>query len=396
METHVILLQIVLILISARVVGEIFARFKIPSVLGELVAGIIIGPSLFGLVSTTPLIQLLAEIGIILLLFEVGIETDMGRLVSAGIKAVTVASVGVLLPLIFGFIISVYLFNLTFLTSLFIGCTLTATSIGITLRVLKELKKQDSSEAQIIIGAAVLDDVIGIILLAMLYEFSLSGVVNFVTAGKVLLFVTIFLIISPIAAKIISQVVRKWDQRCEIPGLLPTTIVALILFFAWIAHVLGAPELLGGFTAGLALSKHYSYTFFPFIDKSPEFTEKVEKQMRPIVHLFTPIFFVAIGLSLNLREIEWNSPFIWAITGVIFLFAILGKILSGFFLWGESFKSKLIVGVSMIPRGEVGLIFANVGLTAAVFTQDVYTAMILVITLTTLLAPILLRALIKG
>lgn len=388
METHTFLIQLVVILFSARILGEIAAYFNVPSVIGEIVAGILIGPSLLGFVELTSPVQLLAQIGIILLLFEVGIETDLGKLTSSGKKAFLVAVCGVILPFLLGFFISYSLFHLTLIASLLIGCTLTATSIGITLRVLRDLNRQNSRESQIILGAAVLDDIIGIILLAVLYEFSMTGTVNFWTAFKVLIFICLFFVISPIAAKLVTLVIKKWNDKSEIPGLLPTTIVSLILLFAWIAHALGAPELLGGFAAGLALSRQFN---LPFFKHAPEFSHKVEEQMKPIVHLFTPIFFVAVGLSLDLQTVNWTSAFIWSITSLLFLAAVLGKLLSGFVLWKEKLKTKLIIGTSMIPRGEVGLVFANVGLQTGIIKDDLYASVILVIALTTLLAPFALR-----
>lgn len=393
MEAHTFLIQLVLILFSARLFGEVAAYFQVPSVIGELVAGIIIGPSVLGLIEISNPIHLLAQIGIILLLFEVGIETDIGHLSSAGGKALIVAVGGVILPFVLGFVISYYSFSFSLLASLFIASTLTATSIGITLRVLRDLKKQNSHESQIIIGAAVLDDIIGIVLLAMLYEFSISGEINLLSTGKVLLFIVLFFFISPILAKGVSQIIKKWDEKSEIPGLLPTTIVSLILLFAWIAHSLGAPELLGGFAAGLALSRQFFFPFAAFLHESKEFSHRVEVQMRPIVHLFTPIFFVAIGLSLDLKAVNWESTFIWVVTGSLVLAAIIGKLFSAFFLKGESRIMQLIIGTAMIPRGEVGLIFANVGLNAGVLKDDVYAAIILVITITTLVAPFSLRLL---
>ena len=391
METHTFLLQLVLILLTARLMGEVAVYIKIPSVIGELCAGIIIGPSVLGLIEINTPIHLLAQIGIILLLFEVGIETDIGRLTSAGVKALTVAIGGVVTPFILGFALCYYVFDLSILISLFIGCTLTATSIGITLRVLRDLQKQSSNEAQIIIGAAVLDDIIGIILLSMLYEFSTAGEINLWNTGKVILFITLFFLVAPLAAKIVSHVVKKWDEKSKIPGLLPTTIVSLILFFAWMAHLLGAPELLGGFAAGLAISRQFFFPFAALMHQSHEFSQRVEEQMRPIVHLFTPIFFVTIGLSLDLKNMNWNSTFIWMLGGALIIVAILGKLLSGFLLTGMKRISKFIVGTAMIPRGEVGLIFANVGLNVGVLKNDVYATVILVIVATTLLAPFSLR-----
>jgi len=390
MEPVTFLLQLVAILCAARFSGELAGYFKIPPVIGELVAGILLGPSLLGWIELSDAVKLLAEIGIILLLFEVGLETDMGQLISAGGKAAVVAVVGLLLPLIGGFFLSYFLFKFSLLASLFVGATLTATSIGITLRVLRDLKKQNTSEAQIILGAAVLDDILGIVLLALLYEFSASGSIQLWTIGKVLLFISFFFLSAPLAGKGIAELIRIWERKSEIPGLLPTTIVALILFFAWLAHQLGAPDLLGGFAAGLALSKQFYFPFDPFPRNSPAFTHKVEEQMTPIVHLFTPIFFVAIGLSLNLKQVAWGSSFIWILTASLLGIALVGKLLSGFFISESRFK-QVLIGTAMIPRGEMGLIFANVALTSAVIHNEMYAALILVITLTTLLAPFALR-----
>ena len=391
MESHTFLIQLVLILFSARLVGEIAARFQIPSVIGELLAGILIGPSVLGIVEATPSIQLLANIGIILLLFEVGLETDIGKLLSAGLKSFTVAVGGVILPLIFGFALSFYVFNFSTLASLFVGCTLTATSIGITLRVLGDLRKQSTHEAQVILGAAVLDDIMGIVLLSLLYEFSASGEINLWNAGSVMLFILAFFVTAPIAAKAISLAIRRWESQSTIPGLLPTMIVSLILLFAWMAHKLGAPELLGGFAAGLALSRQFILPFAKFLNDPSEFPNRVHKAMLPIIHLFTPIFFVTIGLSLSLKDIDWGSPFIWTLTSLLLIAAILSKLAASVPLFSESRFSRLIIGTAMVPRGEVGLIFAEVGLKTGVLSNEVYASLILVIAITTLLAPFGLR-----
>lgn len=391
MESHIFLLQLVLILFSARFMGEVVARFGVPSVIGELLAGVLIGPSVLHLVEATPTIHLLAEIGIILLLFEVGLETDVGRLIGAGAKACSVAVGGVALPFLFGFFISSSIFNLSLLPSLFIGATLTATSIGITLRVLSDLKKQGSHESQIILGAAVLDDIIGIVILALLYDFSSSGEVNLWHAGEVLVLILLFFAIAPVAAKGISWTIQKWESKSDIPGLLPAMIVSLIMFFAWIAHGVGAPELLGGFAAGLAFSPQFSLPFFKNGEASENFIHRVEKQMKPIVHLFTPIFFVTIGLSLNLKQVEWGSLYIWMLTLSLLVAAILGKFLSGFLLKGEKLFTKVAIGTAMVPRGEVGLIFAEVGLSLGVLSNDIYASLIVVIAVTTVLAPFALR-----
>lgn len=391
MESHTFLIQLVMILISARLCGEVASRLNAPAVIGELFAGILIGPSLLNFVDASDSIKLLAEIGVILLLFEVGLETDIGRLIKAGTKATLVAVGGVIMPFILGYILSSYVFGFSMLASLFVGSTLTATSIGITVRVLKDLNKQNAHESQIILGAAVIDDIIGIVLLSLLYEFSTSGVINLWNAGKVMLFIAIYFLAAPIAAKAISTIIEKWNQKCAIPGLVPTMIVSLILFFSWVAHLVGAPELLGGFAAGLALSKQFVMPFSSESKESRHFTHHVHEQMQPIIQLFAPIFFVTIGLSLNLREIAWNSSFIWLLSISILVIAIISKIAAGFVLLRESYFSKLVIGTAMIPRGEVGLIFAGIALNSGVFNNEVYASIVLVIAVTTLLPPFALR-----
>jgi len=193
MQAHDFFLILLLILVGARIFAEIFQRIGLPPVLGELAAGIFLGPTLMGWVTLNDTIKLLAEIGIILLLFDVGLETDLKRLKESGWTAVVVAVGGFFLPFVLGAWVSYSFFDISLITSLFIGGTITATSIGITVRVLKDLKKSQSLEGEIVLGAAVLDDIFGVILLAILYDFSQSGKVNLLDTGKVFLFITAFL-----------------------------------------------------------------------------------------------------------------------------------------------------------------------------------------------------------
>ncbi len=390
MEVHTFFLYLLTILLSARIFAELAVRLRAPSVIGELLAGVVLGPSLLGWIEPLPAIKLLAEIGIILLLFEVGLETDVKRLARSGGKSLTVAVAGFLLPLLLGFALGYWVFSLSILVSLFIGGTLTATSIGITVRVLADLKRQHAPEGQIVLGAAVLDDVLGVMLLALLYEFSLGGGISLVNTGKVLLFVAAFFVLAPIAAKLISVIINRYDAKSEIPGLIPTTIVSLVLLFAWLAHTIGAPELLGGFAAGLALSRRFFLPLGAALQTSDGFAHRIEQQMKPIVHLFTPIFFVMVGLSLDLRSIDWSSPFIWEFSLSLLLAAIAGKLL-GAWLIRESWSARWAIGLAMIPRGEVGLIFAELGRVAGIFNSEIYAGMVLVIALTTLLPPFVMR-----
>ncbi len=390
METQDFFLYLLVILLTARVFAEVAIRLQAPSVIGELFAGVVLGPSLLGWIEPVEAIKLMAEIGIILLLFEVGLETDVKRLVRTGIKSLVVAMAGFVLPLVLGFSLGYWFFGLSLLVSLFIGGTLTATSIGITVRVLSDLKRQQAPEGQIVLGAAVLDDVLGVVLLALLYEFSIGGGVSLFNAGKVMVFVGAFFVLAPIAAKLISLIIKHFDAVSEIPGLLPTTIVSLVLFFAWLAHALGAPELLGGFAAGLALSRRFFLPLGVALHTDEHFAHRIEDQMRPIVHLFTPIFFVFVGLSLNLREIDWDSPFIWGFSLSLLAVAILGKLVAAMLI-REPWVARWVIGMAMIPRGEVGLIFAELGRVSGIFSNEIYAGMVIVIALTTLLPPFVMK-----
>ncbi len=390
METHDFFLYLLIILLTARIFAELATRWQAPSVIGELLAGVLLGPSLLGWIEPFEAIKLMAEIGIILLLFEVGLDTDIKRLVGTGAKSLVVAIVGFLLPLLLGFGLAYGPFELPLLASLFIGGTLTATSIGITVRVLSDLKRQHSAEGQIVLGAAVLDDVLGVVLLALLYEFSIGGGVSLVNAGKVLIFIGAFFVLAPIAAKLISLLIKRFDAVSEIPGLIPTTIVSLVLFFAWLAHALGAPELLGGFAAGLALSRRFFMPLGIALHADEPFAHRIEEQMKPIVHLFTPIFFVFVGLSLNLREIDWGSPFIWLFSLSLLVVAVIGKLMGAFFIKAP-WPQRWVIGLAMIPRGEIGLIFAELGRVSGIFTNEIYAGMVIVIALTTLLPPFIMK-----
>ncbi|MCK4865496.1 MAG: cation:proton antiporter [Gammaproteobacteria bacterium] len=390
METHTFFLYLLTILLAARLMAEIAVRLNLPSVIGELFAGIILGPSLFGWMEPNEVLKLLAEIGIIMLLFQVGLETDVRRLANTGKKSFIVALGGLVVPFALGFSLGYWAFNLSMLVSLFIGGTLTATSIGITIRVLSDLKRQQEKEGQIVLGAAVLDDILGVVLLALLYEFSIGGGINMINASKVLIFVGAFFILAPIAAKMMSLLINRYDSVSEIPGLIPTTMVSLVLFFAWLAHEVGAPELLGGFAAGLALSRRFFLPFGIALRADKVFSNRIEGEMRPIIQLFTPIFFVMVGLSLNLREIDWSSPFIWSFSLLFFAVAVIGKFSGALFI-KESWKMRMMVGLAMVPRGEVGLIFAELGRVSNIFNNEIYAGMVIVIALTTILPPLLMK-----
>ncbi len=390
MDAHSIMLDILLILVFARVLGDIARYFGVPSVIGELCAGILIGPSILAWVEVNETIFLLGEIGVILLLFEVGIETNLNKLVTSGTISTIVAVGGFLGPLLAGFLVCYYIFDLSILISLFVGGTLTATSIGITVRTLSDLGRQHSQEGQITLGAAVLDDIMGVVLLAVLYDFSVNGSIDVVSAAKVTMFVAIFFVLAPVLAKIFSEGIQFLDSKLSNSGVIPTTVVALVLFFAWLAHLFGAPELLGGFAAGLALSKRFFLPFGLAMKKSLKFSRKVQFEIAPIVRLFTPIFFVSVGLSMDLTTVDWTSPFFWGFSMLILVVAIFSKFTGAMFIKAP-LADKVVVGMSMVPRGEVGLIFAGLGASGNVFSNEIYTALVMVIAYTTVLLPFWLK-----
>lgn len=386
MEVHVFLLQLALVLMAARIFGEVAVHWGMPPVIGELTAGIVLGPSLFGLIDPSETLHFLAELGIILLLFEVGLDTEVNRLLNAGLKATTVALGGFILPFAFGFGLSYYTFDLPLLTSMVLGGTLTATSIGITVRVLTDLGRRHSPEGQIILGAAVLDDVLGVLLLALLYEFATAGEVSLFNAARIGGFMAVFFMLAPMAAKSISYLVHRFEPSSGVPGLVPTAIVSLVLFFSALAHFMGAPELLGGFAAGLALSRRFFLPFGVALSADPAFADVIKQQMKPIVRLLTPIFFVQVGLSLDLRQIDWGSAFIWIFSVTLLIAAIAGKY-GGALLIREKPAVRTAIGMGMVPRGEVGLVFTELGRDAGLLEGGIYDVLILVIAYTTLLAP---------
>ena len=392
MELHEFLLGLFLILISARIFAELFSYLRLPPVLGEVFAGIVLGPSFLGLVEVNEVIKILAEIGIILLLFEVGLETDFEKLKRQGFNSFIVAIGGALTPFLAGFLLSYYLFNLPLIVSLFIGGTLTATSIGITIRVLKDLGKERTTLAQIVIGAAVLDDIIGVILLVILADFALTGEVDIKNTLRVIALIALFFLTAPLLAVLLSKVIHVYDRKYRrVPGFLPTIVVSLILFFAYIAHFFGAPEIVGAFAAGIALSRRFFLPFGIALKADAEFINQLETQMKPLIYLFTPIFFVTVGLSMNLREIDFSSPHFWLLTGLLTLLGFAGKLVGAFLIKGFSHLEKLAVGVSMVPRGEVGLIFAELGRVSNIFNNEIYSAVVFVVVLTTLIPPFLLK-----
>lgn len=396
MDIHTLFLYLAIIIFVGRVLGDFFNKFGLPSVLGEILAGVILGSSVLGLIQMNDAIKVLAEIGIILLLFQVGLEADIHQLKKVGVPAFVVAFVGAALPMVFGFLVSFYLFNLSLATSLFIGGTLTATSIGITVKVLTDLGKMHQRFAQIVLAAAVLDDIFGVIVLAVLYEFAKQGSVELNHILTLTFYIATFFVVSPILAKVVAKMINIFSIKLKSEEFIPVAIMSMIFLFAYLSHEVGSPEILGAFTVGLALSRRFVIPFAMFlkIEEKEKMVDKIEQSIHPLVYVLTPIFFVSIGLSLNLKVIDFTSPQFWGMGITLLLVAIVGKVFAGAFI-KASLNEKLLIGFSMLPRGEVGLIFAEIGKQSKLFDDLVYAVVIFVVAFTTLMAPLILKYLIS-
>jgi len=412
LDIYQIFLMLAVILLTAQVFGLIFKRFGIPAVLGEVAAGIVLGPSVLGYVTLNDAIKVLAEIGIILLLFQVGLEVDFKGLIRSGLWAAVVAFVGALLPFIGGFVVSHYIFDLPVATALFIGGALTATSIGITIRVLSDLGKDKERFAQIVLGAAVLDDILGVILLTAVYEFARSGGFEPASTARLAFFIVFFLVVAPFVTQVVAKLLfwvveffnreeaRKVRKTCpeeiskEEIAVIPPVVMSIVLGASYLAHKFGSPSILGTFTAGLALSE--SFPVAKIFQLKKVIIEKIEETVFVLVWIFGPIFFVSVGLAINLKEIDFSSPQFWLLSLSLLVVAIIGKVVAGFFVPGISWKEKTVIGFSMLPRGEVGLIFAEFGRAMGVINPTEYAVVIFVVAITTLIAPIALKLLLKN
>ena len=391
METWLILLQLSLVLLAARFFGELAARWRFPAILGELAAGIIIGPSVLGLVTPNEVLELLAEIGIILLLFEVGLDSDFERLMEGGRTALVVALVGFVAPFALVYGLSYYTFDLPILLALFVAGTMTATSIGITVRVLAELGRAGSREGRIVLGAAVVDDLLGVFLLAILLQVLSNGHMEASLAARLIGTVAAFFLLGPLVARALSPLLERLHRSSDHPGLMPSVLVSMVLGFAAVAHLMGVPEILGGFIAGIALSRRFFLPFAATMRTSPEFTATIHRQMEPIIHLFTPIFFVTVGLSMDLRSVDWSSTFVWVFSLSIFVAGIAGKLAGGLVAFRYSSAERVAIGMAMVPRGEVGLVFAELGRFAGILDNGTHATVVLIIAYTTLLTPFWLK-----
>ena len=396
------ILVLALIVAAAKIGGELLGRLGQPPVLGELLMGVVLGNlSLFGITALEPLrnsemLRVVAEIGAILLLFEVGVESDLAQLLAVGWSSLVVATLGVIAPMALGYFVSTQLLpDAGWLSHLFVGGTLTATSVGITARVLKDLGKANTKEARIILGAAVADDVIGLMVLAVVSGLVATATVTSTSAGSVswtaVLWImakaSLFLILAVVIGRFWSQRVFWYAARLKVAGALLALCICFCFVVSGIAALVGLAPIVGAFAAGVVLEEvHYK----PFLDRGER---RVEELLFPITTLVVPIFFVVMGFRVELKS--FTSPTVLKFAALITLVAIVGKQICGLGVLSRG-VDRLAIGVGMIPRGEVGLIFAGLGSTLMlqghpVLSPTTFSALVLMIMLTTFITPPLLK-----
>jgi Kef-type K+ transport system membrane component KefB len=378
METHVlgaILLELLIIIILAKIAGWLFHKINQSAVLGELMVGLILGPSLFNILNpeTAEIFIFLAEFGVILLLFEVGLESNIYKLLKVGVASTLVALVGVVLPFLLGYFYYIYL-GQTSLIALFIGATLTATSVGITMRIFAEKKKINTNEGKIILGAAIIDDVIGLIILSVLVGIIEAGKVSLFNIGKISVLSIVFLAGSIFIGIKFAPYLLKLTEKFQVKRTYAITAIIFAFGLAYIANSIGLATIVGAFAAGLILEVR-------------EDKDHIREKIKPLVDIFVPIFFVHAGMLMDVRTL-FDAKIIVPIL-VLFVIAVIGKIVSG---WAaiKVQARKLVIGIGMVPRGEVGIIFATFGLTNNIIDSSLYALIVVVIMLTTFIAPPLL------
>ncbi len=384
MEAYEVLKDLAIIVLFAKFFGIVARKFKAPQVVGEIIAGLLIGPSVLGIVQQTDFITQMAEIGVILLMFSAGLETNLRDLMSTGVKAFFMACAGVIVPLIGGTLLYMGFYGASaigspeFFRAIFIGVIMTATSVGITVEVLRELGKLKSQIGTMIISAAIIDDVIGIIVLTVVLGYG-TGQVGI---GRVMFNTVAFFVLAIIFGVIIYKIFKLIDKRYPHTQRIPIIGLGLCFFMAYVAErYFGIADITGAYLAGIILCN---------LDDAPY----IERKMNINSYmLFGPVFFCSIGLKTDISGMS-AGIFVFALAFV--LVALLTKVI-GCGLMAKIFRMSnrdaLKCGVGMMTRGEVALIVATKGLSAGMMDSVYFTAVILLIIVSSILTPILLKLL---
>jgi len=379
-EISGLILKLIIVLAAARLAGILAEKIKQPPVLGEILAGIALGPSIFGMIKTgqEPVLDFLAEIGVILLLFSVGLESSLKQLMKAGITSTIVASIGVAVPFGIGYIYARSA-GLSNIVAIFIGAVLTATSIGVTTRVFSDMGKVQSEESKIILGAAVIDDVIGLIILSVVVGLVETGAVSFIGIGKITLYSILFLVAAIAVGIKLVPLAFRIINALEIKRTFVVSAFLFALVLAFFANKIGLATVVGAFAAGLAFERAKD-------------REQVIERIKPVSSLFVPSFFVMAGAYLDIWSMFEGN--LMRLVLMISAIAVIGKMASGLGCIGTK-ASKFAVGIGMIPRGEVGLIFASYGLAHGLVDSSLYSALVTVIIFSTIIVPPILKPFVK-
>ncbi len=388
------LLALTIILLAAKFGADLAQRLGQPAVLGELVGGVLVGNlDLFGVrvfdfVGTDPIVDALANLGVIVLLFEVGLESTIQQMARVGLSAAVVAVLGVVAPFVLGFGVgAVLLPEHSFYVHMFLGATLTATSVGITARVLRDIGQSQSKEARVILGAAVIDDVLGLVALA-----AVSGIIAAADQGQAAELGPIAIIVGKAVlflggsvglGVLLTPALYRFASRMQGSGVLLGVSLAFCFALSWLAGVFGLAPIVGAFAAGLILEGvHYK----PFVAKGEH---ELEELVRPVSQFLAPVFFVVMGFRVDLATFAHVE--VLGLALALTVAAVIGKQVCMLGVFDKSIR-RLPVGIGMIPRGEVGLIFANIGLGLTVAGERIiddgtFTAVVIMVILTTLLTP---------
>ena len=417
------LLWLALILLAARLFAPLAQKVGFPAVLGELLLGVVLGNlgllgfHYFDTIARDPIIIFMAELGVIILLLQIGLETRLGDLVSVGVRASAVGSVGIVIPFVLGAFIAgpLVLPGMEFNAYLFLGATLAATSVGITGRVFRDLGKLKMPEAQIVLGAAVIDDVLGLVILAVVSSLVEAGTVSVFEVTMIIAKAVIFLGGSIALGRAVAPHLLRWVSRLDNSHSMLFSLVLVVgLFMAWLAHAVGLAPIIGAFAAGLLFEPVFLKEFEtpklvqdiePLLPAAVD-AEKMQKiravlarhtshqhehMLEPIGYFFVPVFFVLTGMQVDLTALA--DPKVAAVALGITVAAVVGKLAAGF-VAGKGMNPWL-VGWGMVPRGEVGLIFAMVGKKLGVMSEAMFSVIVIMVILTTLLTPPILTVLLR-
>ncbi len=382
-------------LLFAKVLGGVLERLGIPSVLAELLTGVLIGNlgpyagETFTSIQSSPILEGLSELGVLFLLFLVGLETNLSDLAKSGKDASRAAVIGVAAPFILGFALVYFtggsLSGDGFNHALFLGAALSATSVGITARVLSDSGELRSRSGQIILGAAVIDDVLGIIVLAIVAAIVTQGSVTAGLLAGLLTRIALFGVLIWVLRRFLLRRVIRLLKPLEVPGTITILMLSLCLISAWAAEKAQLAGIIGAFALGLALDETY------FEGYQHKAATGLEHLMKPVTDFLVPVFFMVVGMRVKLAV--FTEPKTLAFATALTACAILGKMACGLPISREARRTgadRLLIGFGMLPRGEVGLIFAGMGIQLRVLSQSDYNSVVAMVALTTLLAPALM------